>query len=1156
MANEHSNQQKNRLHSTGKSEAVKNTPLQDTSVKGAPQGASNPASKSGRPNGQSMSQPQKTLSKKPKLTSSSSTTSSSSFGAKVSQSSGGNTAHGHDASSPHSKTTQNVASSGSKLSGTKAASSRDGKTQRLHGQQIQSSASQKQAQTSQKQSAQQSALQSQKNGSVKSEGSRPVARRRPAGPARARIAANDDRPSIGGLIFALQQKPSQKPYTIAMISSGIWVFLGLLLSWAVVGEEISRQETLLQALASPQTIIVAAVIVIPISLFWFLALLVVRAQELRLMSSAMTEVAVRLAEPDRMAEQQVASLGQTVRRQVAAMNDAISRSLGRAGELEALVHNEVAMLERSYSENEMRIRGLLQELASEREALTNNSERVSDAINNIGLRVAQDVSHAGERVTKALGAATNSLADSLASKGEKVTAAINAAGTAVDQQLAERGNHITKQIVTQGIQATERIEQAGAKVNNALQESTDRTTALVTSRGNSLLKALSSMNERIRNELPALLESLGGEQIRLSKIIEGAVKNLAELELSIVKRSAALENTLGDRTQHLQDVLARHLEGIDKAVIERAKTLDASMLERTKMLDAAFSKRVDQINSALDNQTNYIQKSMQDRTKAIEVAMADQSSKFDQSFMRSVDGFRRTTEKLTSESVRTIEALSGQSEMLKQVSEGLLSQVHGLIGRFESRGHSFMQAAHSLENSQFKIDSVLENRQSELNSLLDTISVKADQLDTMMKSYSTKLEGSLNEAQSRARELTHAISTGSEANSQTLLEELERLRNDTQKQTESAVAEMRKRFSSITSEVSSHIHTLSDSFTDVTDQLKNQTHEVSKNIDETHNELREKVDNLPNIARESSSAMSNALKDQLHAIHSLSEIAAGHGRSRDVSPEHSQKINGPGTNGKGQTFGNGKALPNPAPTQQSAPLPPPQRVMNTPSTPSLPPPHMHADMPKGKTKRGAQQPPVAPPPQHFVQDTMAGSYLMADDNGKWSLGDLLQRASQPDDVTIRPVPNAAAQHQNFAPQPQHGSTNGGSPAYSDPQSVAAQKKNTAVSKAQPLDMQLIAQAIDQRVAAELWQRYQSGERGIFSRSLYTPNGQLTFDEILQRYNTDPEFMHTVDRYLNDFERLLREADQKDPRGQLVQNYLTSETGRVYLLLAHASGRLG
>jgi hypothetical protein len=43
--------------------------------------------------------------------------------------------------------------------------------------------------------------------------------------------------------------------------------------------------------------------------------------------------------------------------------------------------------------------------------------------------------------------------------------------------------------------------------------------------------------------------------------------------------------------------------------------------------------------------------------------------------------------------------------------------------------------------------------------------------------------------------------------------------------------------------------------------------------------------------------------------------------------------------------------------------------------------------------------------------------------------------------------------------------------------------------------------------------------------------------------------------MGDFERLLGEAEQADPDGRMMQTYLTSETGRVYLLLAHASGRL-
>jgi hypothetical protein len=101
----------------------------------------------------------------------------------------------------------------------------------------------------------------------------------------------------------------------------------------------------------------------------------------------------------------------------------------------------------------------------------------------------------------------------------------------------------------------------------------------------------------------------------------------------------------------------------------------------------------------------------------------------------------------------------------------------------------------------------------------------------------------------------------------------------------------------------------------------------------------------------------------------------------------------------------------------------------------------------------------------------------------------------------------------------------------------------------------IARAMDHRTAAEVWQRYRAGEQGVLGRHLYNPDGQMTFDEISRRYDRDTDFRATVDRYIADFERLLREAEQNDPEGRMLQNYMTSETGRVYLLLGHASGRL-
>ena len=101
----------------------------------------------------------------------------------------------------------------------------------------------------------------------------------------------------------------------------------------------------------------------------------------------------------------------------------------------------------------------------------------------------------------------------------------------------------------------------------------------------------------------------------------------------------------------------------------------------------------------------------------------------------------------------------------------------------------------------------------------------------------------------------------------------------------------------------------------------------------------------------------------------------------------------------------------------------------------------------------------------------------------------------------------------------------------------------------------IARAIDHEASIELWDRYRRGERDVFTRRLYTLKGQQTFDEIRRKYQADPEFRAAVDRYCDDFEKLLNDVARNDRDNIMTQTYLTSDTGKVYTMLAHASGRL-
>jgi len=102
----------------------------------------------------------------------------------------------------------------------------------------------------------------------------------------------------------------------------------------------------------------------------------------------------------------------------------------------------------------------------------------------------------------------------------------------------------------------------------------------------------------------------------------------------------------------------------------------------------------------------------------------------------------------------------------------------------------------------------------------------------------------------------------------------------------------------------------------------------------------------------------------------------------------------------------------------------------------------------------------------------------------------------------------------------------------------------------------IARAIDHEASVELWDRYQRGERDVFTRRLYTLKGQQTFDEIRGKYQREREFRTAVDRYIEDFEKLLKDVGKSDRDNIMSQTYLTSDTGKVYTMLAHASGRLG
>lgn len=915
---------------------------------------------------------------------------------------------------------------------------------------------------------------------------RRTAKRRPAGPPRHRVAANDDAPSIGGLIYALNQKPSSRVFVNTAIGSGLWAALALGFGWVMLAAEFERAQTVADVLASPGLLTALATIIAPIGLAWLLALLSWRAEELRLRSSAMTEVAVRLAEPDRMAEQSIASLGQAVRRQVSFMNEAVERALGRAGELEALVHNEVSALDRSYEENERKIRGLIQELAGERHALLSTSERVNETL-------------------RAIGSEVPALIDKLSGQQLKLATIIDGAGqnlTALESAIATQTGSLENTL--------------GGRTAELQQVLHDYTAALGTTLGTRseqlqtvLQQHIQALDSSLDGGAAAIQQSIEQRTLAIESALESRTQTLGQ---TLDNYTEALDVTIADRTSGLQTVFEEYAKALDTTLANRAQALDAQLVERTTALDNAFTERLKLFDDAIMRSTLAIDNTVGETSRALTAAMDEhartmsetigkQAAEFDEALMNGIVSVRRTSENITRQSIKAIEGLAGQADLLKNVSENLLSQVHNVTNRFENQGQTIIRAANALETANYKIDSTLQNRHNELTRTLDRLSGRAEDFGRVLQGYSSTIEGSLSDAEHRTRQLAEELQRSADQKSRATIADIERLKLEAAGQTDRALDELRQRFSTVSREVSDQLGTLTSRFDETSSQMRDRAARAAAELEDEQERLRQQMATLPGTARESTEAMRRALQDQLRALEQLSSLTSREAGRRDVTPPAH-----PGGLSHQPQVPAGPALGLPAPTRDGRP----SGSLSSTLAQEL------AARPRPPTAASVAQA-AAQDPAHESREN-------------WSLGDLLKRASR--DEVQPAAATTAAQPLQPAPALQ-----------SSPQSPIN------------LNIEGLARAIDGPTASAIWNRFRSGQRGFMVRSIYSEDGRNLFDEVSRRYRGDASFQQTVNRYLVEFESIVRQSEARDQSGHGVQNQLVSDMGRVYLLLAHAAGRL-
>ena len=101
----------------------------------------------------------------------------------------------------------------------------------------------------------------------------------------------------------------------------------------------------------------------------------------------------------------------------------------------------------------------------------------------------------------------------------------------------------------------------------------------------------------------------------------------------------------------------------------------------------------------------------------------------------------------------------------------------------------------------------------------------------------------------------------------------------------------------------------------------------------------------------------------------------------------------------------------------------------------------------------------------------------------------------------------------------------------------------------------VTKILSNEVTDAAWASYMRGDRGVFARRAVKLLDNSEAREIARHYQDDPEFREQVNRYIHDYEAMLRNVMATREGTPLSVALLSADTGKLYVALAQAIERL-
>ena len=100
----------------------------------------------------------------------------------------------------------------------------------------------------------------------------------------------------------------------------------------------------------------------------------------------------------------------------------------------------------------------------------------------------------------------------------------------------------------------------------------------------------------------------------------------------------------------------------------------------------------------------------------------------------------------------------------------------------------------------------------------------------------------------------------------------------------------------------------------------------------------------------------------------------------------------------------------------------------------------------------------------------------------------------------------------------------------------------------------INRIMETRITEDDWKRYNRGEKSVFLRKILGMRNRAKLAKINQLHRQDSNFREYVSRYLAQFDELIESAKRSGQEGALGAGFMTSDAGKVYMILQSALAR--